>query len=198
MNDLQRLVARFQHHLHTDWSARWLTANLVGWIGGLFGGVMLLRLLPGWIGLVLALLVVGGGIGSAQAWALQGYASLSLRRWALQTALGLALAAPFVLLILVPVGAFALTARALFPALLAGLLAGGLAGLLLGLMQSRLLKEGGESRGRWLMACAGGGALCGMLTLLPIIPGLPVGLVAGALIYGWLTRHVRELITPNE
>lgn len=192
MNDLQRLVARFQHRLNTDWRSRWLTANLVGWISGLFGGVLLLRLLPGWIGLVLALLMVGAGIGSAQAWALRGYSSLSPRRWVFQTALGLVLASPFVLLILVPVGAFALTARALLPALVAGLLAGGIAGLLLGLLQSRLLNQENEVYWRWVLACAGGGALCGLLTLLPIIPGLPVGLTAGALIYGWVTAALAE------
>jgi hypothetical protein len=175
------------HCLRTDWRTRWLIANLLGWTGGLFGGLFLLRVLPGWLGLVLALLLTGGIVGAAQGWALRGFVAIEPCRWVVRTMLGLGLAAPFALLILVPVGAFGLISGDALPGLVAGAVAGGLTGLLLGLAQSRLVIYGDEGQSRWVLVCAGGGALCGLLTLLPILPGLPIGLAAGALIYGWLT-----------
>lgn len=184
-----RLFDRLKAHLRADWRARWLLANALGWCGGLFGAVLLLRLLPGWFSLVLSVPLLGVILGLAQGQALREQAGFPVRAWLGWTVLGIGLAAPFAAVILLPIGAVALSLRALLPGLIAGLLAGGLVGGLLGWMQANALR-GQVAAGRWLLVCGGGGALCGLLTLLPVIPGLPVGLVAGALVYGWLTARV--------
>lgn len=94
-----------------------------------------------------------------------------------------------------------------FPAMLAGVLAlfgwgflgicGGLIfGAAVGVGQWLILKRSTSRATWWIGANALGGLLCG--TLMPIVPGLPIGLILGATVYGYITgRALERLLNPE-
>lgn len=162
--------------LEGNFRLRWTLATAVGWVLGLYAGLLNPLCFAG------AGLVAGAAVGWAQRRAAGGQLPESwLRSTLTGAALGFIPAALF--------GAWAL---------LNGWLWWGAAGLVLGggvgLAQSYLL--GGNPR--WTVINALAGLMCGLLTALPLIPGLPIGLLAGAALYGYLTARIAEntVISP--
>lgn len=193
------MIDKFRFELRQNFLLRWVLANVVGWTVGLYFGV-LNPVCFAVVGVVTGLI-----LGAFQWWALRdtafgthsGEASSSIpmistristeaRQWMVST--------------------FAGAAVGLFPALalgallylisngLAGLLAGGALGLAVGIGQWMILKHVSDQVVLWLVMNALGGALCGFLTLTPIIRGLPLGLLAGSALFGYLTGRVLERI----
>jgi hypothetical protein len=190
------MIDKFRFELRQNFLLRWVVANIVGWTVGLYFGV-LNPVCFAVVGVVTGLI-----LGAFQWWALRDTAlgihssesasSISTRiftearQWMVST--------------------FAGAAVGLFPALalgtllylisngLAGLLAGGALGLAVGIGQWMILKHVSDQVVLWLVMNTVGGALCGFLTLTPIIRGLPLGLLAGSALFGYLTGRVLERI----
>ena len=57
-----------------------------------------------------------------------------------------------------------------------------------------VLKDRSQQVVLWLVINAVGGAACGWLTVIPIIRGLPLGLLMGSALFGYLTGRVLERI----
>lgn len=186
------MIDKFRFELRQNFLFRWVVANIVGWTVGLYFGV-LNPVCFAVVGVVTGLI-----LGAFQWWALRDTAfgahsgetesptrlSTEARRWMVST--------------------FAGAAVGLFPALalgmllylvsngLAGLLAGGALGLAVGIGQWMILKHVSNQVVLWLVVNTLGGALCGFLTLTPIIRGLPLGLIAGSALFGYLTGRALD------
>jgi hypothetical protein len=72
----------------------------------------------------------------------------------------------------------------------AALVAGAILGGAVGTAQSRLIDSPTEGRLWWIAANLVGGGLCGFLTALPIIRGLPIGLLIGSALFAYLTGRL--------
>lgn len=158
---------------------RWTLANMLGWTLGLFLAAWTLRS---------PLICLNGALAAA---CIGGAQWLALRRqygvagrWALLTALGGALG-------VLPVVVLALTL--IFGAAVFAALLGLCFGAAVGAAQAGLL-PGGERAAWWPVACGAGGAACGLLVVTPVIGGLPLGLLAGAALYGLITGRALEWI----
>ncbi|MEZ4668928.1 MAG: hypothetical protein R3E39_13560 [Anaerolineae bacterium] len=152
---------------------RWVLANVAGWTVGLSLSTISIN---SWFVILVASLMFGAVVGAAQRFALQGQLPIRLEQW-LQYSLYGGLAGVGVSFILI------------IPYLLSGdkLLAlgiGAIIGTSIGIWQSALI--GGSAR-LWIGANLIGGALCALLTSLQFIRGLPVGLLLGAAVYGYIT-----------
>lgn len=156
-------------HLRHNFLLRWVLANVVGWTIGLYAGA----LNP--LCFIIAGLTACICVGAAQWTILRPRVGTD---WIVATVLG--------------------GISGTFPVLFAGLLVffgfawvGGCSGLLfggaVGLAQWLILKRCTSRAGWWVAANAGGGLLCGLLTLVSLIPGLPIGLMLGAAAYGYIT-----------
>lgn len=166
---------------------RWVLANVVGWTVGLYAGVLNPVCFAG-TGVIAGLL-----LGTAQWWALRGSPLVEQaegtppsRRWIMMTFVGAAVG-------LIPaaiIGALLF----LFANGLAALLAGGLLGLAVGLGQWMMLRQISGRAVLWLAVNALGGAACGLLTIIPIIRGVPLGLLAGAALFGYVTGRVLDVM----
>lgn len=168
---------------------RWIVANVVGWTVGLYAGVLNPWCFAG------AGIITGLILGGLQWWALRGTnlvqsdgedARRKAQRWIGYTFAGAALG----MLPAAMVGGVIY----LFANGLAALLAGGVLGLAVGIGQWMILKRGSPVVTVWLLSNAAGGALCGLLTVMPIIRGLPLGMVVGAALFGYFTGRVLERI----
>ena len=65
--------------------------------------------------------------------------------------------------------------------------AGAIFGGGVGVAQYFILQRGLSRAGWWIAANVAAGALCALLTLAPMIRGLPIGLLIGTALYGYLT-----------
>jgi hypothetical protein len=170
------VIESLRARLREQFLLRWTLANLAGWTVGLLVGA--------WSSvtplLCLGGLLAGFTVGLAQWWALRE--ALPVRRewigWTLAGAAAGLLGAAFAALL------------ALFNWNIGVALAGAALGAGVGTAQSLLLSRLLSRTGWWIAANAGAGALCALLTLIPLIRGLPLGLVAGAALYGWITGRV--------
>lgn len=168
-----------------------MLANVMGWSIGLY--------LSAW-SLSTPVLCLGGAfaglcVGLAQWWALKLPTALSSEFMEAEQNTGLA---P----ITVQRDWIGLSvAGAIFgaiPALSAGVLvalgwglgiafAGAIFGAGIGIAQYFILQRGLTRAGWWIAANVGGGALCALFTLAPLIRGLPLGLLLGTALYGYIT-----------
>lgn len=163
-------------HLQENFLLRWTLANLLGWTVGLYLGTLAINSPI----ICLLGLLTGVSIGLAQWWALRNEVTVT-RRWVIASVAGVA-------------GGGILAAPALFFALSSQTLgltfAGAMIGLGIGVLQWSSLPEGLKRGGWWIGANLLAGALCALLTSIPIIRGLPLGLLAGTALYGYLTGRV--------
>lgn len=192
---MSMLLESFRYELRQRFLLRWVLANVVGWTVGLYAGVLNPICFAG-TGIVAGLV-----LGAAQWWALRGSPLVeqpiatqtddpeppqASRQWITMTFVGAAVG-------LIPaavIGALLF----LFANGLAALLAGGLLGAAVGLGQWMLLRHISQRAMLWLAVNALGGAACGLLTIIPIIRGLPLGLLAGTALFGYVTGRVLEIM----
>lgn len=169
----------FRDALHSRFLLRWVLANVIGWTVGLYAG-FLNPICFGGAGIIAGLV-----LGTAQRWALQDTAALGeqpARIWITRTFAGAAVG----LMPAVVLGG----ALFLFANQLAVVLAGGILGAAVGIGQWMVLRSISTRAALWIGANVVGGAACGLLAGLPIIRGLPLGLLAGAMLFGYLTGRV--------
>lgn len=178
---------RLQTVLAVHFLARWMLANLIGWVVGLYAGVLNPVCFAG------AGVIAGVVLGAAQWWVLRPLHGED-RRWVWATFAGAALGMiPASLLggltfLLVGYGGMTLVAGAI--------LGGGVAAaqwwwcrLYWGDSAEDAEDVTITPQGmRWIGMSVAGGALCGVLSSLPF--RLPLGLVVGALCFGYLTGRV--------
>jgi hypothetical protein len=161
---------------------RWLLANVLGWTLGLYLGLLNPVCFAG------AGIIAGLTLGAAQLWALHPHTP-SGRRWLTLTFAGTALG-------LIPASLLGSIAALLGGWNAAALFAGMVLGGAVGAAQSRLINAPPEGRLWWIAANLIGGGLCGFLTALPIIRGLPIGLLIGSALFGYLTGRLWLRLTP--
>jgi len=195
-----QIIEMFQVRLRASFLLRWVLANVVGWSLGLY--------LSAW-SLSTPALCLGGAfaglcVGAAQWWALRPPPPCPTRRSPLPEFMegeGNTGLSP----ITVARNWIGLTvAGALFgalPALSAGVLvalgwglgiafAGAIFGAGVGAAQYFILQRRMPRAGWWVVANLAGGALCALFTLAPILRGLPIGLLLGTALYGYITGRV--------
>lgn len=190
---------------------RWILANVLGWTIGLYLGF--------WnpICFLGAGVVAGLTLGLAQWWVLSGVSSpllshgfegghpqgrpypndvtgrdtqLRVRyRWIWMTLISTAIGMLPALVI-----GFLLSLWSLAVGLL---VSGAILGGAVGFGQWTILRHTLDQPERWIMANVLGGAVCGLLTAIPIIRGLPLGLLLGAAIYGYITGRALETDVGN-
>lgn len=175
---MNTLINRVRDRLRQSFLLRWVLANVVGWTVGLFLTTISVN---SWLVVLVSGLLYGAVVGAAQRYVLRHYVGLRLERWVAYSLYG---------------GVCGLLASIvfIFPYLFSGdrllaLVIGGLIGASLGVWQSFLLN--GATR-RWIGANLLGGALCGLLTTIPVIRGLPIGLILGAAVFGYITGRALE------
>lgn len=168
--------------LRDHFAVRWALATLIGWTVGLYVGAWTMRtplICGGWP-------LVGAAVGAAQWLALRGVWPVRARRYVLASAaaslagitLALSLAVMGIGLIGLEVWAIA---------------AGAAIGSSVGVAQGWVLGASGQ---RWVIANLAGGGLCGLLTVTPIIGGLPLGLIVGSALFGVLTGWALSRSAP--
>ena len=175
---------------------RWVLANVAGWGVGLYLSVWSLSPLT----LCLGGAIAGVCLGWAQWWALkiphpltpspydeEGEQEIQAapitvgRDWIALTAGGAL------------VGALPAAGAGVVVTLGWGLgiaLVGAIFGAGVGFAQWTILQRGISRAGWWIAANAAGGGLCALLTLAPILRGLPLGLLLGTALYGYITGRV--------
>jgi hypothetical protein len=189
---------KFLFEVRQRFLLRWVIANIIGWTVGLYFGVLNPICFAG------AGVVAGLVLGASQWWALRStslghkgedenylplvstHVSQPARQWIISTFAGAALGL-FPALVLAGVLVFLSNN-------VAALFAGAVLGLAVGIGQWMILKHISDRAVLWLVVNAVGGAACGWLTLTPIIRGLPLGMVIGAALFGYLTGRVLERI----
>jgi len=195
-------IEKFLFEVREHFLLRWVLANIVGWTVGLYFGVLNPICFAG------AGVVAGLVLGASQWWALSstalghkgedhGYIPLTpthisqpARQWIISTFAGAAIG-------LIPALALA-TGLVLFSNSLAALLGGAILGLAVGIGQWMILKYISDRGVLWLVVNTFGGAACGWLTLTPIIRGLPIGMLLGAALFGYVTGRVMERIIADK
>ncbi len=196
------IFEKFLFELQHRFLLRWVVANIIGWTFGLYFGVLNPICFAG------AGVVAGLVLGASQWWALsntslghrgesEGYLPLRsthisqpARQWIISTFAGAALG-------LIPALALA-AGLIIFFYNVAALFAGAVLGLAVGIGQWMILKHISDRMALWLVVNTVGGAACGWLTLTPIIRGLPLGLLLGAALFGYLTGRVMERIIAEK
>lgn len=177
------LIDHARDRLRHSFLLRWVLANMVGWTLGLYLTTISVN---SWVIILLGGLAYGGVVGVAQRYVLRHYPSIQLARWLAYSLYG-GLCGTLVSILFI------------FPYLfssdrLLALVIGGLIGTSLGAWQSFLMS--GSARW-WVGANLLGGALCGLLTTIPIIRGLPIGLLLGAAVFGYVTGRALEKMKPE-
>jgi hypothetical protein len=201
MDVVNQLIETFRARLRANFLLRWVLANVVGWTLGL-------NLSSYSLALVTPALCFGGAfaglcVGAAQWWALKtptppprptsgqplpefregeenaGESPIAVERnW-----IGLTVAGAIA-------GGLPAFGMSLLVALGWGLgtaVVGGIFGAGVGIAQYFILQRGLSRAEWWIAANMAGGALCALLTLAPLIRGLPIGLLLGTAIYGYIT-----------
>lgn len=199
---MRLMLDKFLFELQQRFLLRWVVANIIGWTIGLYFGVLNPICFAG------AGVVAGLVLGASQWWALSstamgrkdedhGYIPLTpthisqpARQWIISTFAGAAIG-------LIPALALA-TGLVLFSNSLAALLGGAILGLAVGIGQWMILKYVSDRGVLWLVVNTLGGAACGWLTLTPIIRGLPIGMLLGAALFGYVTGRVMERIIADK
>jgi hypothetical protein len=198
----QHITADVRTRLRRNFLLRWVVANAIGWSIGLYLSTPALCLGGVFAGLC---------VGAAQWWALKNSTPFSPefkgegeqnagespvtvgRDW-----IGLTAAGAFL-------GALPAMSATLMVALGWGLgiaLLGAVFGAGVGIAQWFILQRGMSRAGWWIAANIGGGALCALFTLAPLIRGLPIGLLIGTILYGYLTGRAlmwmqRQSLKPD-
>jgi hypothetical protein len=199
ITDLARRQASiFRAQVCANFLLRWVLANIVGWSIGLY--------LSAW-SLSTPVLCLGGAfaglcVGAAQWWALKplddplpnftegeqntGVSPISVQRdW-----IGLTIAGA----ILGAIPALSAWVLVMLGLGLGIAIAGAIFGAGIGVAQYFILQRSLTRAGWWITANLGGGALCALLTLAPLILrlpiGLPLGLLLGTALYGYITGRV--------
>lgn len=168
------MIDTLQTALRTHFILRWMLANVIGWSIGLLGGLLFNPIC----------FIAGGaaciGVGIAQWYVLRPHYD---REWIVATV----------------VGGLCGTVPALLGGLmiffglgLVGLCSGAIFGAAIGIAQWLLLKRNHSRAEWWIGANALGGLLCGLLTMIPLIAGLPIGLLIGSAVYGYITGRALE------
>jgi hypothetical protein len=178
-------------YLREHFLARWVLANVIGWTVGLYAGSSAFTL-PGGQGVGLPLICVGGVfaglcVGLAQ-WVVLNHAAPTSRRWILMTVLG-------GLLAIVPASAAGIFA--VFGLGFGAGMAGAAFGAVVGTMQWFLLRQQNGGAVGWIVANALGGMLCAPLAAMPLIPWLPVGLILGSALFGYITGRMWLRLQPS-
>ena len=193
------MIEKFLYALRERFLLRWVLANVIGWTVGLYFGVLNPICFAG------AGVIAGLVLGASQWWALRTTSldnnhsqneayipsipnriSQPARQWILSTFAGASIG---LIPALVLAGIFVLFSNGL-----AAFLAGAVLGLGVGLGQWMVLKHRSQQITLWLVVNTVGGAACGLLTVMPIIRGLPLGMLAGSALFGYLTGRVLERI----
>lgn len=178
MNNLRAAYDTAAARFRAKWTAsflfRWTLATALGWAVGLY--------VSAWSLYTPALCIGGAFSGAVVGWAqwrILRQQGESGRRWMALSATGTA------------VGVLPAAGAAIVLTLGWGIgiaLIGAIIGAGLGIGQWFMLQERYEPRaGWWIAANAGAGAACALLTLAPLVRGLPLGLLIGALLYGYIT-----------
>jgi hypothetical protein len=191
----QPLLERLQSAWTTSFLLRWTLANVLGWTAGLY--------LIAW-SFSTPVFCLGGGlagviVGAAQWTVLRREYFLSSRTENEQSAL------TGNWIVLSAIGGL----LGLLPAMVAGLLVtfgwgvgialvGGALGAGLGIGQWFRLNGHMGRAGWWILANVGGGAACALLTLAPLIRGLPLGLLIGTAVYGYVTGRALAWLQTQE
>lgn len=160
--------------LRDNFILRWTLANMIGWSIGLLAGLFN----------PICFIVAGAAacicVGVAQWYVLRPQYS---KDWIVATV----------------VGGLCGTIPALFGGLmfifgwgLIALCSGALFGGAIGVSQWLILKRTYSRAEWWIGANALGGLLCGLLTTIPLITGLPIGLLLGSAVYGYITGRALE------
>ncbi|MEO8610973.1 MAG: hypothetical protein ABI690_23955 [Chloroflexota bacterium] len=193
---IRDLTTRFRARLRASFMLRWVLANVVGWGVGLYLTAWSLSPLT----LCMGGAVAGLCLGWAQWWALkvphppapspydgEGEQKIEIspvtvgRDWIGLTAAGAL------------VGALPAAGAGIVVSLGWGLgiaLVGAIFGAGVGFAQWYILQRAMSRAGWWIAANAVGGGLCALLTLAPILRGLPIGLLLGTALYGYVTGRV--------
>lgn len=177
---MNTLLDRFRDQLRRSFLLRWVLANVVGWTLGLYLTTISIN---SWVVILLASLAYGAVVGAAQGYVLRHYPSVQLDGWLIYSFYGGVCGTVVSLVFILP---YLLSADRLLAVVI-----GGLIGASLGVWQSFLLS--GAARW-WIGANLVGGALCGWLTTFQFIRGLPIGLMLGAAIFGYITGRALEKI----
>lgn len=192
----------FRASVRAHFLLRWVLANIVGWSVGLY--------LSAW-SLSTPALCLGGAfaglcVGLAQWWALKpvndplpdfadveqptGASPITVQRdW-----IGVSVAGAFL-------GAIPALSATFLVALGWGLgiaFVGAIFGAGIGVAQYFILQRGLPRASWWIAANVGGGALCALFTLAPLIRGLPIGLLLGTALYGYITGRTLVYLTKTE
>ena len=196
------MIEKFLVELRHRFLLRWVLANIIGWTFGLYFGVLNPICFAG------AGVVAGLVLGASQWWVLRstslgqngesneylpvgsGRISQPAQQWIISTFAGAALGLIPALVLAAVLIVFFYNVAALF--------AGAVLGLAVGISQWMILKHVSDRGLLWLVVNTAGGAACGWLTLIPIIRGLPLGLLAGAALFGYLTGRVMERIIAEK
>lgn len=187
--------------LQESFLLRWMIANMTGWMVGLIAGGYVIRL-PNIPGLCLPLIGVFGAfagmcIGFAQ-WLILRPMYPITRRWIGMSMIGAGLAslpAYFLGVFIFLAGAMGVSLLNYVAALLIGVLIGGGVGWAQSLVLEQHLSQ---SNARWIGACAVGGGLCGLLSFVPILPPLPIGILLGTALYGYITGRMLLRLVRGE
>lgn len=177
------LIAELQDRLRASFLLRWTLANMAGWTVGLYLTALSLSTPALCLGGALA----GACVGLAQWFILKDEPAFG-RNWIAWSA----------------AGGFAGLLPAAFAGVLVALgwgfgvaLVGGIVGAGVGFAQWSVLSRRLNRAEWWIAANIAGGAACALLTLAPIIWGLPVGLLLGTAVYGYVTGRVFLWLTTQ-
>jgi hypothetical protein len=170
------IITAFKDRLRASFLLRWTLANIAGWTVGLYLSALSFSTPVLCLGGALA----GACVGAAQWYALRDDYPVG-REWIAWSAGGGL------------VGMLPAAFAGVLVALGWGLgiaLVGGIVGAAVGAAQWSILNRQMNGAGWWIVANLAAGAACALLTLAPIIWGLPIGLLVGTAIYGYVTGRV--------
>jgi hypothetical protein len=173
--------------LRESFLLRWIVANVLGWTVGLYLGFLNPICFAG------AGIIAGLALGAAQWWVLTRSPTLLTETELDHSWIWVTLGSAAVGLIpsLLIGGLLALLAGWGMGLLIGGAILGGSVGI----GQWYRVRHSVNQAEMWIGANVLGGALCGLLTSIPIIRGLPLGLLIGSALYGYITGRALERMT---
>jgi uncharacterized protein YfiM (DUF2279 family) len=171
---MRQLRIRFQQ----SFLFRWTLANMAGWTIGLYATVFSLS----WPTICLSIAIAGSSIGFTL-WLVLRLEYCVGRTWIVWSILGsFAGWLPAFIIGTLPI---------LRSVALGAAISGAVLGLAVGAGEWLAIRYF-KNASWWLVANLIGGALCGVLTFTPIIPGLPLGLLLGAALFGLITGYALQ------